>query len=142
MKVIPFNHEHMSVIRLQERNKGFDVFDTVELFKELEMFESFTAIEEDGTILGCAGVVKMNINRAIAWSYLSEESKHKMFALTKAVKRFFEICGYNRIEMHVDCDFKEAHHWARMLGFEMECERMRQFSPDGRDCALYAKVGK
>lgn len=140
MIVVPFKKEHMQNIMIQSSQRDCLDFDSVDLYLELEQFESFTAIDEDGTILGCAGVVNMNRHRALAWSYLSYDLKHKMVAMTRAVKRFLDLSKYGRIEMHVSCDVKEDHRWAKMLGFECECERMRNFSPDGRDYALYVRL--
>ena len=138
MTVIPFKKEHLDRMILQERQKGLEYLETDELFALLEGQDSYTVMDDD--VLCCAGVVKLNEGRGVAWAYLADDLGARMVGVTRAVKRYLGIANFHRIEMHVDCDFKEAHRWVRMLGFEMECERMKAFTPDKRDCALYAMV--
>ena len=139
MQIIPFKKEHMLTLNVQQSQKDCLGFDSPELYAEIELYESFTAVDGE-TVIGCAGVVPMNNHRAIAWSYLGEDLGAKMVAVTRAVKRFLDLTHYPRIEMHVSCDLETDHRWAKMLGFECECERMRKFSPDGRDYALYVRI--
>jgi hypothetical protein len=137
IEVVKFKKEHLDRMILQENQKGLEFLETTELFSSLESEDSYSVI--DGSeVLCCAGVVAMNVGRGVAWAYLSADLKERMISVTRAVKRYLNIAAFHRIEMHVDCDFKEAHRWAEMLGFNMECERMIAFTPDKRDCALYA----
>jgi hypothetical protein len=76
----------------------------------------------------------------MAWAFIAKTDPKNFLKGHRAVKRFLDGCYTQRIEMTVDCDFPEAHRWAKMLGFTMECERMKYYSPDGRDCALYARI--
>jgi hypothetical protein len=137
IEVIKFKKEHLDAMILQEKQKGLEFLETTALFESLATEDSYTVIE-DKEVLCCAGVVAMNIGRGIAWAYLAEDLGSKMISVTRAVKRYLSIAQFHRIEMHVDCDFKEAHRWAKMLGFKLECDRMVAFTPDKRDCALYA----
>lgn len=140
MKIEKFQKDHIDRMVLQERQKGLEYLETNEHFAWLEAYDSFSAIDDDGTVLACAGVVLMTEGRGVAWAYLSRDIGNKMTAVTRAVKRYLQLSSLWRIEMHVDCDFDAGHRWAKMLGFKMECERMRAFTPDKRDCALYAMV--
>jgi hypothetical protein len=102
---------------------------------------AFTAMQDNGVPLGCAGVVHMWQGRGMAWAYLSKYAAEEKFILVhRAVRRFLSACYLQRIEMTVDCDFEPGHRWAKMLGFKMEAERMRAYRPDGGDCALYARI--
>lgn len=139
MTVIPFKKEHIDRLILQEKQKGLEHLQTDDLFLSLEGTDSYSMMDGE-EVLCCAGVVAMTEGRAIAWAYLAEGLNHRMVFVTRVVKRFLKLSTFFRIEMHVDCDFDEAHRWAKMLGFEMECERMKAFTPDKRDCALYAMV--
>lgn len=139
MNVVKFRKEHLEMMRHQEAQKGLEFLETTELFDMLEGEDAYSIIDGE-EVLCCAGVVKLNHGRGVAWAYLAEDIRNRMTTVTRIVKRYLGIADFHRIEMHVDCDFKEAHRWARMLGFEMECERMRAFTPDKRDCALYAMV--
>jgi hypothetical protein len=138
MKLIPFKVEHLEMMK--HREKDFDWKEAEETLKAIEDEDSFTAVE-DGKILMCAGVVHMHHGRGVAWTYFAEGlSLREMAGLTRLVKGYLNSTSFHRVEMHVDCDFEKAHNWARHLGFEMECERMKAFTPDKRDCALYARV--
>lgn len=140
MNIVPFKAEHLSRINIQSQQKEDLRLGSPELYGALEHEESFTALDVNGEVLGCGGVVGMTETRACAWTYLADNLKTNLVPITKACKAYFKIMPYKRLEIHVDCDFANGHRWARMLGFELECERMRCFTPDGRDCALYAMV--
>jgi len=76
----------------------------------------------------------------LAWAFIGDIGPSTFLQVHRAVKQFLDECYVDRIEMTVDCDFPQGHRWARLLGFEMEAERMRRYTPDGRDCALYARL--
>jgi hypothetical protein len=138
MKRLPFKVEHLEM--MNHREKDFDWKEAEETLKEIEDEDSFTVVE-GGKILMCAGVVHMHPGRGVAWTYFAEGlSLRKMAGLTRLVMEYLATAPFHRIEMHVDCDFEKAHNWAKHLGFEMECERMKAFTPDRRDCALYARL--
>ena len=139
MRIDKFKREHLDAIILQERQKGLEYLETSDLFDMLENDDSYSVLDND-VVLCCAGVVVAAAGRGIAWAYLADELREKMVGVTRAVKRYLRLAPFHRIEMHVDCDFDEAHRWAKMLGFHMECERMKAFTPDKRDCALYAMI--
>jgi hypothetical protein len=140
MKVVPFKVEHLKQMIHQERNGGMDWLEISETFKSLEGEASYSIIDQD-VVLVCAGTVCMHNGRGVAWAYIADGlSLRTMVGVTKCVKEYLTSAPFHRIEMHVDCDFEKAHNWARHLGFEMECERMKAFTPDKRDCALYAMV--
>lgn len=140
MIVVPFQKYHIDQIVVQEKQQDKFPHMTEEMKESLTREASFTGIDEDGTILAIAGIMPLSDCRCFAWSYLSGNLKHKLVPLTKVVKRYLDTVPYHRIEMHVECDFAQGHRWAKMLGFEMECERMRHVTPDRRDMALYALV--
>jgi len=139
MIVKPFEKKHLDKMILQERQKGLEYLETNELFAMLEGEDAYTICDGE-EVMCCAGVVRLNVGRGVAWAYLADDMKHRMVGVTRVVKRYLGITPFHRVEMHVDCDFEKAHNWARHLGFEMECERMKAFTPDKRDCALYAMV--
>jgi hypothetical protein len=138
MEIVPFKREHLKNILIQNQQEGFQELLTPLLMRQLEK-DGYTAVD-NGEIIACAGASEVCPNRALAWAYISRDVGPRMIQVTRAVKRYLSIAPYRRIEMDVDCDFPEAHRWARMLGFELECERRRAYTPDGRDCALYARI--
>jgi RimJ/RimL family protein N-acetyltransferase len=139
MIVLPFKRDHLQQMVIQQRQQGLEHLLTDEIYALLANSPAYTAIDGD-EILACAGVIEVAPGRAAAWAYISSDVGSRMKFVTKAVLRFLNIAQYRRIEMDVDCDFPQAHRWAKLLGFTLECERRKSFTPDGRDCALYARV--
>lgn len=140
MNIVRFEKAHLDRMIVQEQQAGLMYLETDETFAAIANDDAFSAIDDDGTVYGCSGIVRVTEHRGIAWAYLARGTREKMIPVTRAVKRYLDIAPFVRIEMQVDCEFEAGHRWARMLGFEMECERMRAFSPDLRDHALYAMV--
>ncbi len=139
MVIIPFKREHLHHLVIQEQQRGLEAFMTNDVMVMLENERSFSAVDGE-EVVACAGVVQVNHGRGLAWAYLADNIGSRLIRVTKAAKQYMQMIDLHRIEMHVDCDFPQAHRWAKMLGFELECERMRAFTPDKRDCALYAMV--
>jgi len=141
MLVIPFQAGHLAQLSLQEAQMYLSDWVTRKSALVLEDAPSYTALV-DGDPVAAAGILPQWHGRAIAWAFLSNMGAGQFIGVHRAVKGFLDGCYVQRIEMTVDCDFPEAHRWAEMLGFTMEAERMRAYSLDGRDCALYARVLK
>lgn len=141
MQVVPFQADHLEQLPLQDSQMHLSGWVSEEQGIVLEGSPSYTAIH-DGEPIAVAGILPCWHGRAIAWAFLSDMGANHFISVHRAVKKFLDGCYVHRIEMSVDCDFPEAHRWAEMLGFKMEAERMSAYSPDGRDCALYARVLK
>ena len=140
MEIVPFKVEHVAQIKLQPFQSLTLSFVDMESLKVFEGTDcAYTAID-NGEVLAIGGVLDFCDGRGYGWSFLGGNIGHRMISVTRAIKRFLEVCRFRRIEIAVDCNYETAHVWAKMLGFTKECDRMRSFTPDGRDCALYAKV--
>jgi len=137
-----FKAEHLKQIELQEAQAYLKDITNYDVAKQFETDYSFTGIDDtDGTVFACGGIFRHWHNRGEAWMYISKHAtKAKFLKVHRTVKMALEACSYERIEMLVDCDFKQGHRWAEKLGFRLEAERMRKYRPDGKDCALYARV--
>lgn len=141
MKIVPFTAKHLEDIDIQESQLEELKMMTEDILQMVEnQCPSFTCLDDDGTVLFCGGIVPMTTTRACVWSYLSKDLKKNMVKITNACKAYFKLTPYRRLELHVKCDFDKGHAWARLLGFTLECERMRCFDPNGDDYALYAMV--
>ena len=138
-EVIPFKAAHLGAIQLQAAQMYLSEWVTVEQGEALEQSPSYTAMLDDVPI-GAAGVIPIWDGRSMAWSFISDTGPQLFLKCHRATKKFLDDCAVKRIEMTVDCDHIAAHRWAKMLGFEMEAERMKAYAPDGHDCALYARV--
>lgn len=108
--------------------------------KSLEAVQSFSAIGDDGAPIACAGVIEVGPGRAMAWSYLGAVVGREFLLVHRAVNRFLDLAPYRRIEATTDAEFEEGHRWLKLLGFECEAPRMKAYTIDGRDAALYARV--
>ena len=99
---------------------------------------AFTATS-DGDVIACIGVIKQWDTYGRAWALLDERAGRCMVALTRGIRRWLRYHNPGRIDTAVDCDFPAAIRWAEMLGLARE-GRMRRYTPEGRDCFLYAQV--
>jgi len=90
-------------------------------------------------VLGIAGVWQIEEHRVNAWAIIDRHIGTDYIHYHKAVKRFLEHCGYQRVEMAVEVNFEEAKRWAEMLGFKQE-GFMHKYFPNGNDAFLYARV--
>ena len=138
-EVIPFKAEHLAFIKLQNLQAHLSDWVSLEQGRGLEEYPSYTAMV-DGEPIGAAGVLWMWKGRGQAWAFISETGPKNFLKGHRAVKKFLDGCHIERLEMTCDCDFPQAHRWAKMLGFHMETERMKQYSPNGRDCSMYVRL--
>ena len=139
MILTAFRPEHLAVLRLQPAQASFGAYlDDLAYAETLAAGQSFTGLH-DGRVVGCAGVVELWDNRAMAWALLGAGAGAHFVQIHRAVSGFFKQAKWRRIEATVDVDFEAAHRWMAMLGFERE-GRMRAYASDGRDQDLYARV--
>lgn len=139
LEIVPFKAEHMEQVLAQEAQQYLRAWLKPGEMKALEGPWAYSGVV-DGRVHACAGLVSHWPGRAAAWAYLDAQAGREMLAVTRAAKRGIEMCPFDRIEAAVDCEFEAGHRWARILGFELETERMRKYRPDGGDCAMYVRV--
>ena len=140
MEFIPFKAEHLNVLEAQPSQARMSATPSPEVGVMLEKQSSFTAMD-DGVPIGAAGVITdRGTHRGMAWAYLSVIPTRKFITVHKAVVAYLDGCYIPRLEMTVECDFEAAHRWALLLGFTLEAERMRAWTDDRVDVALYARI--
>ena len=139
IEVIPYRAEHLMQISLQEDQMWLGRFLDHEQAKSLEAVQAFTGMV-DGRPVICAGLIEIHSGRALCWSYVDQSAGLNFLFIHRAVKRFLDMCDYNRIEAEVAAGFDAGHRWMQMLGFKLEAPRLRSYFPDGRDCSIYARV--
>lgn len=140
MIVLPFKAEHLLGMQLQRAQDGSKPFITEEYAKMLEGQFAFTAVTDDEEVVAVGGVTELWANRALAWTFIDSRAGKHFVALHKIVRDLLDIIPYRRVEAETSCDFEPGHRWLKMLGFQMEAERMRAFQVDGGDSSLYARV--
>ena len=139
MIVVPFHHDHLKTLNLQIAQREALSILSDAIIGDLERGQSFTALVEDIPMI-CCGVYSDGMGRGVLWALVSQDIGRHLVKVTKLCSQFFDNSGYRRLETMVDCNFKAGHRWVRLLGFEMEAERMRSYYPNGKDCSLYAKI--
>jgi RimJ/RimL family protein N-acetyltransferase len=92
-----------------------------------------------GTVVACAGLIQQWPGRALTWALMSAEARPFMTQITRAIVRQMDRSGIRRIESAVDVSYPVSQRWHTIMGFERE-GLMRAYTPDGRDCFLYARV--
>ena len=105
----------------------------------LSQKDSWTCIYKNEVVC-CAGFVPIENNNAECWAIFAEESKRCVTMIVREMKRRIKNCSYKRLEAKVLLDFESAHKLVRILGFEVECERLKKESYDGNDTTLYVVV--
>lgn len=88
----------------------------------------------------CAGLLRINDYRAIAWAFVGETLPHHMVAAHKAVSRFLARQKFRRVEAFVEPESEAAVRWVKMLGFTLECEAKPFFLPDGGAADEYVRI--
>jgi len=101
---------------------------------------SLTLRDQRGKIVAHMGIRPLGADRAECWAILDWTCKNEFQSIHRVAKEYLKTSHFTRIEAVVECDFEAGHRWVKALGFELEAERMRYYYPDGKDCALYARV--
>lgn len=134
--------KHLRTLELQDSQTSFsELISNPEEYVRMvcQQGQAF-AVVADGETMVIAGLIEMWEGRSLMWSLMSKNAGKHMRYILKATERMITTFGARRVESTVDCDFKQGHRFMRLLGFQMEAERMKSYEPDGRDCALYARI--
>ena len=140
MIVLPFEPEHLTALRLQPMQTAIsDMLSDPKYSRSLQQAGPAFSAMVDGEIIAALGIIPQWQNRAIAWGLIGANANRHLLGVHRAVDRFLKLTEYRRIETSVATNFAEGHRWAQMLGFKRE-GTMTAFTPDGRDCDLYARI--
>jgi hypothetical protein len=140
MIVAPFHPGHLSELRTQSRQKeDMGLFAQPEYGPALAEGQAFTVFDAEGVIRACMGVHDLWPGRGLCWALLAPDLRRLMLPISVRARAFFDACGYRRLEAYVDPGFAEAIRWVELLGFERE-GLQKQFTPDGADMYLYARI--
>lgn len=107
---------------------------------EMERQNSWTAVV-DGDPIACGGTLKQWPRRHTAWTYMTAKTGPHMMFLTRTVKDVLKKVP-GRVEMTVRYDFEQGHRWARILGFEVETPRLKNYGPESEDHTGYVRFNK
>jgi hypothetical protein len=121
IRIEPFAPEHLARLDVRPEQRG----DAERLHQAggaaAERGPAFTAFDEAGAVVGCAGLAENGPDYATAWAMFADGLRPAIWAgLTRAIAAVLETSGYRRIDMLVRADFPAAHRFARALGFEQD----------------------
>lgn len=145
MIFIPYRPEHLAQIALQPAQRAASAVIKEGYAESLAVpGMAWSASNESGEILGCAGMVPQWEGRVIAWALLGVAIPKRAWpTIAKKIAREFNAAladhGRHRVEITVPVNFGAGCRLARLLGFEIE-GRLRAYAPDGSDHFLYAKI--
>ena len=139
MHTVPFQAEHFWAIEPQPAQSYLRDRVSPEHVKSLERTQAFTGVV-DGRPVWCFGWAELYKTRALMWAYMAKDAGKYFYSIHKHSKRLVDSLPHRRIEIEVDFEFVEGHRWASMLGFSLECPRVRCHRIDGGDSSLYSRV--
>ncbi|MFC3864620.1 GNAT family N-acetyltransferase [Alcaligenes aquatilis] len=141
MKIVALTSEHLLSVQLQQAQAYAIPTVTPEHAQALVSANGvgWAALGDDGAAIACAGIVEMHPQRGMAWALLSDAALSQFKTIHRVVSRVVESAPWRRLEMTVDSQHAAGIAWAERLGFKCE-GLMAAYTPDGRDCFLYAKV--
>lgn len=139
MKIIPFVREHFEDIDVQEKQSIYSKEMNKDYLISLEKNSVAFSGLVNGKVIGIAGFLQLDVQRAIIFAILDKNSGEHFLAIHKAVRRFLELQPFPRIEAAIDCNFDQAVRWIEMLGFEKE-GRMKKYFSNNNDAYLYSRT--
>lgn len=137
--LVPFKKEHLEPLAKQSINSYLPEWVRDGHADKVEKTLAFTGFV-NGEVMVCGGIAHLWAGRGELWSIFSETSKINFLPTFRGIQKFLDNVPYARIETAIPCDFAIGHRRARLLGFELECERARHYLPNGNDCSLYARI--
>jgi len=141
MKIIPFSAEHLGRICLQPaQSHMLGVLCQDGYGAMLEKCTAFTAMDDAGKVLICAGFEERWEGCAQAWALLSCDAGRNMVGIVRALRGYIDhVAPWRRIESAVDVGFMPGERLLELLGFEYE-GLARAYRPDGGNCTIWAKI--
>lgn len=136
MKLIPFEPAHLALFEPQAEQARY-VDAAREPVAQIAHWFALTGLDEDGRVLGCAGLAELEDGDLGAWAVFSERVKSMPLALYRAVKRGIEIHEGRRIVAYVAPEHVKAARFVEALHFNL-CETKRL--DDGVEVLCYVRV--
>lgn len=143
IQIVPFKPEHLTAIEVQGHQALVrPLLSQPEYIAALQTGPAYSAIDDDGVVIGCAGLIIHWSGRAHGWTILCGDLKHnhRMLFIHREIVAYLRRCSIRRIECVVQSNFRSGHRWVRLLGFKRETYRMKGYMPDGGEATGYARV--
>jgi hypothetical protein len=134
MMFVPFELAHLNEVKYLPEFEGQDPGPMAQALAG----HGRTMVKE-GKVIMIGGAVPVGQGRFLCTILLAKEAGNHMREIVKYWRDFIDQLDYNRLEAVSLCDLPKAHKLVRMLGFECEAPRMRNFHA-GQDYALFART--
>lgn len=95
--------------------------------------------ERGGTIIACAGLLRLYPTTALAWALFASDVKQSMVAITRMARTAIACCPCPRIEALVRADWPEAMEWPALLGMR-QAAVLEYWGPAAATHVLYELV--
>lgn len=150
MRFVPFQAQHFADIEWQASQQAGLQWHSEELAEDIaEESVAWTAIDDAGQIVACAGVYPTRILvdpdgehqalESLAWAVFSPLLKRYPKSTYAAISRFLASRTESRIEAYVDPRNPKAASFLERLGFQFETTLSGEH-PSGEDILLYVRV--
>lgn len=137
--IVPFISAHLDMLEVQDGQKHLmDQALRDDGYRDaiINHGEAWTVVDDKVKAIG--GYINSGYGRVQLWCMLGKDAN--MLYITRAVLDRLSELEFNRYEMLVESGFKQAHRWAKMLGFKCETpEGMTDFMP-GVNMYMYART--
>lgn len=123
--VVPFKKEHFRDEAMQQVMEYVNFHPDEAYLNNIEKFQmSFCGLDDQGKVVGIAGILPLWNGVGEAWSFLTPEVQKHPFTLHRAVKRGLEKIMnercFHRVQTNVLLGNKVGEYWAERLGFHFE----------------------
>ena len=123
--------------------KAHPTKDMIQAAREREESGLCTTGWVDGKIVGCGGIDILWEGVGEVWlmltPYINEKPKEGYRCIREGFNKLIENNNLRRIQGYGRAGFHEAHIPFKHLGFSVE-GKMKQYTPDGVDCIMYARI--
>ena len=139
MQFVPFLPKHAIQIEAQPAQAKHLNWMTLEIAEAAASHYSFTAIDDRGRLVGCAGMAPAG-DGIVAWAIFSELIEAYPVAIFRALRRTLEAFRFERVLMHVHPEHAKASRLAEALHFRF-LEARSDLHPSGSILHVYVREG-
>lgn len=119
MRLIPFEPAHLDAFPPQAAQAAYAKMRTREQAEAVAPWFSLTGIDDEGNILGCAGLAQLENGDLGAWAVFSERVLAMPLALFRVVKRGLDAHADRRMIAYVAQEHDKAARFAEALHFNL-----------------------
>jgi hypothetical protein len=139
VRFVPFEPQHLVLIEAQPAQAKHLQWMTPEIAEAAAAHYAFTAIDDLGRLVGCAGMAPA-ADGIVAWAIFSDLIKAYPVAIFRALRRTLEAFRFERVVMHIHTEHAKASRLAEALHFRF-LEARADLHPSGSILHVYVREG-